>query len=120
MKRTTAVFLSIFSFFSLGYGVRTQSFLHSVYEDFIKGEFENVSLGNEGHLQLAPALTEWVEIDEPIIWAAVADADGNLYLGTGNRGKVLKVNAEGEVTDYFSPEEILSRALALDGEGNLF
>ncbi len=120
MKKTAAVFLTVVSILPLVHAVRTQSFLHSVYEDFIKGEFENVSLGNEGHLQLAPALTEWVEIDEPIIWAAVADADGNLYLGTGNRGKVLKVNAEGEVTDYFSPEEILSRALVLDGEGNLY
>lgn len=120
MKKTATVFLTVVSILPLIHAVQTQSVLHSVYEDFIKGEFENVSLGNEGHIQLAPALTEWVEIDEPIIWAAVADNEGNLYLGTGNRGKVLKVDTEGEVTDYFSPEEILSRALAMDEEGNLY
>ncbi len=119
MKKTAALITILFAL-PLVHGVQTQSILHSDYEDYIKGEFENVSLSNEGHLELAPALTEWVELDEPIIWAAVADAEGNLYLGTGNRGKVLKVDPEGEVTDYFSPEEILSRTLALDGEGNLY
>ncbi len=100
--------------------VETESFLHRSYREFINGEFKNVSLSNEGLLQLAPTLVEIADIDEPIVWTAVADKEGNLYLATGNLGKILKVDAQGEVSTIFAPEEILCRALALDSQGNLY
>ncbi len=119
MKRFLLSFLFLSFPFSLD-GVQTRSYRHDSYEDFVSGEFENVSLSNTGVLKLAPALEELVEISAPIVWTAIADKDGNLYLGTGNLGKILKVDTEGEISTMFSPEEVLSRALAIDAEGNLF
>ena len=98
----------------LGHTVTTA--MRTLFRESLK----NVSLSNTGVLKLAPALEELVEISAPIVWTAIADKDGNLYLGTGNLGKILKVDTEGEISTMFSPEEVLSRALAIDAEGNLF
>ncbi len=108
-----------FVFTSL-YGVRTQSIAHEKYFDFIEGDFKNVSLGNQGSLQLAPGLLEIAKLPEPIIWAGVVDSQGNLYLATGNNGTVLKVSPQGEVSNYFSPDKILTRAIAIDSQDNLY
>jgi ligand-binding sensor domain-containing protein len=119
MKKPIAI-LGLLIALPAAYGVKTQSISHTAYKEFIAGEFDNVSLSYDGRLNLSSAVEQVVEIEEPIIWAAVADSEGNLYLGTGNAGKVLKVDPEGEVTTVFSPEEILSRALAVDDAGNLY
>ncbi len=108
-----------FVFTSL-YGVRTQSIAHEKYFDFIEGNFKNVSLGNQGSLQLAPGLLEVAELPEPIIWGGVVDSQGNLYLATGNNGTVLKVSPQGEVSNYFSPDKILTHAIAIDSQDNLY
>ncbi len=113
------LFIGIFIFPSL-YGVRTQSVIHETYTDFIEGDFINVSLGHQGSLRLAPTITEIAELQEPIVWSAVVDSLGHLYLATGNNGKVIKVSPQGESVDYFSPEKILTRAIAIDPQDNLY
>ena len=118
-KFLISLLCSCFVFTSL-YGVRTQSIAHEKYFDFIEGDFKNVSLGNQGSLQLAPGLLEVAELPEPIIWAGVVDSQGNLYLATGNNGTVLKVSPQGEVSNYFSPDKILTRAISIDSQDNLY
>ena len=119
MKKHFALLLGFLPL-AASFGVKTHSVSHTTFEDFVSGEFENVSVSHDGRLNLSSTVEEVAAIDEPIVWAAVADADGNLYLGTGNAGKVVKVARDGEVSTVFSPEEILSRALAVDADGNLY
>lgn len=104
---------------SLG-AVRTNSFVHRSYKDFISGEFENIALSNTGVLTLGSELEEIMELDESIVWNVISDPVGNLYLATGHEGKILRIDSEGEVTTVFAPEEVLSRALAVDSVGRLY
>ena len=113
------LFSGIFLFTSL-YGVRTQSIVHEKYFDFIKGEFQNISLNNQGTLQLAPRIKAISLLPEPIIWDAVVNSQGYIYLSTGNNGIILKVSPLGEVSNYFSPDKILTRALTIDSQDNLY
>lgn len=113
------LFSAIFLFTSL-YGVRTQSIVHEKYFDFIKGEFQNISLNNQGTLQLAPRIKAISLLPEPIIWDAVVNSQGYIYLSTGNNGIILKVSPLGEVSNYFSPDKILTRALTIDSQDNLY
>ena len=115
----TSLLSGIFAFTSL-YAVRTQSIAHEKYRAFIEGDFKNVSLNNQGALQLAPGIKEIALLPEPIIWDAVVDSQGYLYLATGNSGIVLKVSPQGEVSNYFSPDKILTRAIAIDSQDNLY
>ncbi|MBC2594297.1 hypothetical protein H5P28_08485 [Ruficoccus amylovorans] len=100
--------------------VQTHSVLQADYAAFAAGEPANVSISNLGEIGLAPSLEQLTVLDDPIIWRAVADADGNLYLGTGKSGTVYKMAPDGSLETVFEPEEILSRALTLDAEGNLY
>ncbi len=100
--------------------VQTHSVLQADYAAFSAGKPVNVSISNLGEASLAPSLEQLAVLDDPIIWRAVTDADGNLYLGTGKEGTVYKMTPSGEVETVFEPEEILARALALDSEGNLY
>ena len=121
MKKRNGVLILIFLTlpFDLS-AVQTNSFVHRSYKDFNSGEFENVALSNTGILTLGSELEEIVELDESIVWNVVSDPAGNLYLATGNRGKVLRIDRERKVSTVFAPEEVLSRALALDSEGRLY
>ncbi len=84
------------------------------------GELENVSISNLGEVRLAPSLAKLTTLEESIVWDAVADAQANLYVGTGKDGTVYKITPSGESETIFQPVEILSRGLCLDAEGNLY
>jgi outer membrane protein assembly factor BamB len=100
--------------------VNTDVVNHDTFAEFSPGEFDNVSLTSEGHLELAPAMTNSADVTDPVIWAAVQDAQGNVFFGTGNQGKVYKLTPTGELSVFFAPNEVMVHALALDGKGRLY
>jgi len=102
------------------HAVVTEKVDHDTFAAFNQGEFDNVSLTSDGHLALAPAITNLASATDPIIWSAVQDAHGNLFFGTGNQGKVYKLTPKGELTVLFAPNEVMVHALALDGKGRLY
>jgi hypothetical protein len=100
--------------------VVTEKVTHDTFADFSGGEFTNVSLTSDGHLELAPAMTNLAGVTDPIIWAAVQDDKGNVFFGTGNQGKVYKLTPKGELSTFFEPNEVMVHALAIDGKGRLY
>jgi len=102
------------------FAIKTHEVHHYTYSDFIRGDLNALSLSQQGTLRLAPELREIAEIADTIIFDAVADRQGNLYLGSGNQGKIYKVTPAGEVETLFSSAEILIRALAVDSQDNLY
>lgn len=100
--------------------VVTEKVDHDTFAEFDQGEFDNVSLTSDGHLALAPGITNLASSTDPIIWSAVQDAHGNLFFGTGNQGKVYKLTPKGELTVFFAPNEVMVHALALDAKGRLY
>ncbi|HUB87940.1 MAG TPA: hypothetical protein VMB22_08620 [Verrucomicrobiae bacterium] len=100
--------------------VVTEKVTHDTFADFSGGEFDNVSLTSDGHLELAPAITNLTSVTDPIIWAAVRDEKGNVYFGTGNQGKIYKLTSKGELSTFFAPNEVMVHALAIDGKGRLY
>ena len=93
---------------------------HDTFAEFSAGEFENVSLTSAGHLELAPAMTNLASPTDPIIWAAVQDAQGNVFFGTGNQGKVYNLTPDGKLSTFFEPNEVMIHALAMDGKDRLY
>lgn len=100
--------------------VQTAVLTDEGYGEFFQGELSNVSLGSNGEMATAPALEEFVRLDEPAIWAVAVDPEGRFVVGTGNAGKVLRISREAEVTEVFNPDSILSRALAIDSRGDIY
>jgi hypothetical protein len=53
------------------------------------------------------------------IWALALDKSGRLYVGTGDRGEIFRVAADGNGGQFFQSDEAQIRALAFDSSGNL-
>ena len=47
------------------------------------------------------------------------DRDGNIFVGTGDRGEIFRVDRSGTGSVFFKSDEAQIRALAFDNNGNL-
>ncbi len=95
--------------------------VYTSYADFKKGKVEGVSISSQGILGLAPSLEKLADLEAPYVWTAVKDSAGNLYVGTGNEGKVFRISPQGDTSVYFDAEEPEVHALAIGGrKGEIF
>ncbi|WP_309385564.1 hypothetical protein [Cerasicoccus frondis] len=120
--RLTLTTLSTLAALNL-HAVRTEQLTQNSYTDFFTGELENVSLDNLGTLSAGPELKEILTLDDANIWTAIAGPNGKLYLGTGTDGVVYSVDPAAEEPTaevIYKPDTIMTRALALDADGNLY
>jgi hypothetical protein len=92
----------------------------STESDFLKGEFENLSLDSYGRLTLGPAASTTYESSAPFLWTLLAMPDGSAYVGSGNDGQVYKIDSSGKALVFFDAEELEVHALAPAPNGGLF
>ena len=88
--------------------------------DFLRGEVENLSIDGHGRLVLGPATETVAETTSPFLWAMVVAPDGSIYVGSGNEGKVFKIDASGKTDTFFDTTELEVHALALASDGSLY
>lgn len=115
-----AALVAALTFVPSARAVITQKVTDDTFDTFNVGDFTNVSLTSDGHLELAPGITNVARLTDPIVWAVVQDKKGNLYIGTGNQGKVYKLTPKGALSTFFSPNAVMVHALAIDGDGRLY
>lgn len=87
--------------------------------DFLPGEVEGVSISSEGTISLAPAAQVLAEVNDPYFWSLAVDG-ARIYLGSGNDGKVYRVEATGESRVLADTNELQVHALAVDRRGNVY
>jgi len=90
------------------------------YDEFRQGKLTNLSLTSDGHLILAPRFDAVFNTDQPVIWAAVTDSKGNVYLGAGHEGKVFRVDPSGKGDLVVDLQELDVLALAVDSKDVLY
>ncbi len=88
--------------------------------DFLKGETRGVSITGKGRLTLSPVLDLVFESDEPLIWSLAADSRGNLYAGTGNDGKLYRIDPSGRSEVFFDADELEIRSVAVDRNDRVY
>jgi hypothetical protein len=88
--------------------------------EFLKGEFENLSIDSFGRLALGPSTTPVYEATAPFLWAVVTAPDGSAFIGSGNDGHVFRVDSSGKTSVFFDAEELEVHALALVPAGGLY
>jgi sugar lactone lactonase YvrE len=87
--------------------------------DFLPGEVEGVSINSEGTISLAPAAQVLAEVNDPYFWSLAVDG-ARVYLGSGNDGKVYRVEATGESRVLADTNELQVHALAVDRRGIVY
>jgi outer membrane protein assembly factor BamB len=92
----------------------------STYKDFAAGTFQNVSLSREGRLTMGPELKTLFATEQALLWSVARASDGFVYVGTGHRGRVFRVAADGKSTLFWTAAEPEVFALAVGPEGDLY
>lgn len=91
--------------------------------ELARGQAEGVAVSERGWLFLSPRIAPLGRSASPgrpaYVWAATADGSGNLYLGTGPDGQILRITPTGEQTVWFAVEEPMVTALAVTPEGDV-
>ncbi len=88
--------------------------------DFLRGEVDQLSIDEHGRLTLGPELTRVHEVGAPFVWTAITGADGAIFLGTGNDGKVIKIDSGGKPSVFYDSTEMEVHALAPAPNGGLY
>src|SRR3954466_12994558 len=97
-----------------------KSFQAATQNEFLKGDVENLSIDAHGQLTLGPVTDVVYETSAPSLWSMLAPPDGPLVVGTGNEGKVFRIDPQGKGSLFFDSTELEAHALALAPNGGLY
>jgi hypothetical protein len=117
-KRVAILFLAFIPV--LAWAVTPQFWEDFSQQDLLQGSLDHISLSSDGKLSLAPAYDLFFDTAQPYIFSAVRDKNGNVYVGTGDGGKVFKVDSNGKGTLYFQAKELNIFSMALDSSDTLY
>jgi hypothetical protein len=122
MRRRTALCAAVaLAAASIGLLAATPTFWTvATQSEFLKGDVEGLSIDSDGRVFLGPSATIVAETAAPFLWAVVAGADGSLFAGSGNEGKILKVGKDGKLTTFFDAAELEVHAIAAAPKGGLY
>jgi len=98
----------------------TTFWLVSTQTDFLKGEVDQLSIDSDGRVTLGPAVDLLHEADTPAIWRLLVDNAGEVWAGTGNTGRVLRIDRAGKATTALDATELDVHALAFAPDGAVY
>ena len=109
-------------------GVATASALHAAgpqfwrlegARTFLEGDIDALSLDSDGRLRLGVSARPLFDPEAPNAWCVARDVHGVLYVGTGNDGRVLRVDGtKGSV--LFDADELEVHAVAVGPDGRVY
>jgi hypothetical protein len=90
------------------------------YQDFIRGQFQGVSLSRDGRLTLAPKVDTLFSSGQSVVWSVAEGANGVIYVATGHRGRIYQVEPSGASSLLWTADQPEVFAIATDRNGVLF
>ena len=122
MWRRSALGLAVFcaALLTTSLGAAPGFWQAATQADFLRGEVDQLSIDEHGRLTLGPELTKVHDAAAPFVWTIAAGPDGSWYLGTGNDGKVIKVDRAGQGSLFYDSSEMEVHALAPAPNGGLY
>jgi sugar lactone lactonase YvrE len=88
--------------------------------EYLRGDLENLAVDSRGQLLLGPATDTVYDTASPFLWALLSAPDGGLFIGSGNDGKVFRVDPQGRGSVYFDAAELEVHAMTPAPKGGLF
>jgi len=91
------------------------------FAEFEKGDPKGVAIAADGSVTLSQAVEDYADTKALHVWALARDAQGNLYAGTGNEGKVFRIGPDRRVDLAGAlPDARIVHALTVDAEGTVY
>jgi hypothetical protein len=88
--------------------------------EFSTGEARGVSVSADGSLLPGKSLSRVEGVAEAVLFTAVQGKGGELYVGTGDSGKILRISPDGAVETHATLEEKEVTALRIGPDGALY
>src|SRR5512135_2988588 len=86
---------------------------------FLDGDLTGLSLDSDGRLRLGVSPRPLFDPEAPNAWCVARDAKGVLYVGTGNEGRVVRVEGtKGSV--FYDAAELEVHAIAVGPDGRVY
>ena len=99
----------------------TKYWTQSTYEEFTKGDANNVAICSNGTIELTPKTEDIEGISASYIWCMTTDKKGNVFAGTGNPGYVYQISDKKKAVIMFeAPEGFQIQSIAADNHGNIY
>jgi hypothetical protein len=119
MRAGVLLFLSSVTF-GTSFAATTAVWELTGYQDFLRGRMQGLSLTRDGRLTLGPKLDTIHTSDQAEIWSIARGPENSLYLGTGNRGRLYKLDSAGAATLVWTADQPEIFAVAVDGRGVVY
>src|SRR5918995_6077606 len=68
--------------------------------DFLRGEVERLSIDEHGRLMLGPDVRSLHDPGAPFVWTMIPGPEDSTFIGTGNDGKVVRVDRDGKAAVF--------------------
>ena len=88
--------------------------------EFLDGDTEGLSVDSEGRVRLAPSVKPLHDPEAPSVWSLARDPQGRVYAGTGNEGRVFRIEGPGTASVAHDAAELEVHALVLDRDGRVY
>lgn len=85
-----------------------------------KAQLKQAVVSSEGALRLSRQLKPLAGLDATHVWDIIEDKQGNLFVATGDEGKIYKVAPDGKVSVAFESQESQILCLALSPDGSIY
>ncbi len=116
-----AVLISLLTFAGgLAYAVATSHWTHNSESDFRKSDVESLAISSLGEVTLSRQVADIQGLEEQYVWSLASDFAGNVYVGTGDQGKIYKLSRTGKLTLLADLEESNVFALAVATESAIY
>lgn len=102
------------------FGATTATWEMTGYQDFLRGRINGLSLTRDGRLMLGAKLDTLFDSGQPEIWSIAPAPDGSLYMGTGHRGRLYKLDAAGKSSLVWTSDQSEIFAVAVDSKGVVY
>src|SRR5580700_1831244 len=99
---------------------RVKVWHHHTPAHFDRAQFKQTVVSSEGVLQLARELKPLSSIDAMHVWDVIEDKHGNLFVATGDEGKLYKVTVEGKVSVAYHSHDSQVLCLAMGADGSIY
>lgn len=120
MKKLFFLLIFVFNFTILISAAEPTIWTVNTRAEILKGDAKGVLIDDTGTISLAPKLNEVFNTQQSYVWSSVADNAGNVYLGTGNDGKIFKVDSSGKGSLFSDLAELDVSALTIGKDGALY
>jgi hypothetical protein len=120
MPRTLLAVFVLASVPALGHAGKVKVWNHVQPSHFDKATFKHAVVSSEGTLRLSHQLKPLAGLDATHVWDLHEDKDGNLFVATGEEGKIFKVAPDGKVSVAYQAEDSQVFCLARGPDGAVY